>query len=83
MKYGGGAPDSPLSMGPERPRYATVVRVYLVIYLFVLIYKLGETIQCAALFSHGTQWPSCSLENAGLASLSPRPAWGGIPKEKT
>ena len=23
MKYGGGAPDSLLSMGPERPRYAT------------------------------------------------------------
>ena len=28
------------------------------------------------------RWP-CSLENAGPASLSPRPAWGGIPKEKT
>ena len=27
------------------------------------------------------RWP-CSLENAGPASLSPRPAWGGIPKEK-
>ena len=27
----------------------------LFIYLFVLIYKPGETIQCAALFSHGTQ----------------------------
>ena len=23
MKYGGGTPESPLSMGPERPRYAT------------------------------------------------------------
>ena len=28
---------------------------YLFIYLFVLIYKPGETIQCATLFSHGTQ----------------------------
>ena len=27
------------------------------------------------------RWP-CSLENAGKASLSPRPPWGGIPKEK-
>ena len=25
MKCGEGAPDSPLSMGPERPRYATVI----------------------------------------------------------
>ena len=39
--------------------------IHLFVCLFVLIYKPWETIQCRA------RWP-CSLENAGLASLSPR-----------
>ena len=31
MKYGGGAPESPLSMGPKCPHYATVVTVVLTV----------------------------------------------------
>ena len=55
--------------------------IYLFIYLFVLIYKPGETIQCAALLSHGTQVAMFSRKCR--AGISPRPVWGGIPEKKS
>ena len=52
------------------------------IYLFIcFVYKPGETIQCAALFSHGTQVAMFSRKCRAGISIS-KPAWGGIPKEK-
>ena len=53
---------------------------HLFIYLFVL--NLGRPFNAQHCSPMVPRWP-CSLEHARPASLSPRPAWGGIPKEKT
>ena len=50
---------------------------------FVLIYKPGETIQCTALFSHGTQVAMFSRKCRAGIFISKTVAWGGIPGEIT
>ena len=55
--------------------------IYLFIYLFVLIYKPRETIQCAALFSHGTQVAMFSWKCRACISIS-KTSMGTDPKRK-
>ena len=52
------------------------------VYLFVLIYKPGETIQCIALFSHGTQVAMFS-QKCGAGILISKTGIGRDPKEIT
>ena len=54
---------------------------HLFIYLFVLTYKPGETIQCAALFSHGTQVAMFSRKCRAGISIS-KTGMGRNPKRK-
>ena len=57
------------------------LQIYLFIYSF-LFTNMGRPVNAQHGFLMVPRWPS-SVDNAGPASLPPRLAWGGIPKENT
>ena len=62
-----------------------MIRTFAIIISFIysfLFTNLGRPFNAQHCSHMVPRWSSCSLENAGPASLSPRLAWGGIPKEE-